>query len=164
MIYNKEDMALSADIEAIDDLLSLEGLELDEALDKPINRLRFLFPNKRFPEKSLKDIIYRVVCCSIDVPEQMVLAEVVALWCTKTGRSKLELDILVNHIIDAEFRALVEIEAEVKYLSIVKKNVHALTEDAQLRSRLFTQTDYDDDGNYIFDNHKLDLDFTGWND
>lgn len=177
MIYNKEDKALAIDIEAMEPILSLSGTELEETLDNPLDRLKFLFPNKRHPEKSLKDIILRIVCMSIDIPKNSTLAEIVAIWCTKTKKSKLELDIIVNSVIDAEFRVLVELEAELDYLDIVKnkqlelerfdivnKNSNFLTENYQIRNNLYVQPDYDDDGNYIFDNSKYDLDFTGFDD
>jgi hypothetical protein len=131
----KEDVGLCHDIETKgDDILLIYGNKLDEALDSPINRMSFLFPNKKYPEKSVKDIQLRVMSVNLDIPDKMHIDDIIKLWEAKTGKNKLLLDISVNAIIDADFRLMTEMEVESDWQKIVRTKSEKLTSELQYKN------------------------------
>jgi hypothetical protein len=144
-IYNKEDMGLCSDIESQEEVSGLYGELLDNALDNPVNRMAFLFPNKKFPDKSVKDIKLRIVSVNIDIPLEMGLDAIVTMWSAKTGKSSLDLDIMCNMIIDADFRLMTEMEVEKDWVIINKKrSADIYWEKNQVKHNLLYEEDEDD--------------------
>lgn len=156
-MYNKEDMGLSSDVESkdLDNILELTGIELDEAMDDPLTRFKMLFPYVKNPLRSLVEIKLRIISCYIDIPKQYSFDQVQAEYLKKTQKSKLEFDIIVNTILDTEYRLIVELEAESQWMDIVKKRSHFLEEETQLRNNLYVEPDYtleqSEEYNQLFD-------------
>jgi hypothetical protein len=143
--FNKEDLGLSVDIESHnEDILFVYGQELDNALDNPVNRMRFLFPNVEYPEASVIDIKLRIMSTSVDITRAIDTDSLIAIWSARTGKSTLELDIMCNMMIDADFRLVTEMEVESDWLNIVKKQSTELTEKMQIREELYYEIDEDD--------------------
>jgi hypothetical protein len=152
-IYNKEDMGLTKDIEVLEDVQGLYGAELDSALDNPVNRMMFLFPNKDNPEESVKDIKLRIMSVNISIPLRMELDDVITMWSAKTGKSGLDLDIMCNMIIDADFRLMTEMEVENDWMKIHKHDSHSLKDAAKLKYNLF----YEEEVDHIFSEDEDDF-------
>jgi hypothetical protein len=143
--FNKEDLGLASDIEALsDDLSCMYGQELDNALDIPVNRMKFLFPNLDHPEASVIDIKLRIMSTSIDISKSIDPEALISIWSARTGKSSLDLDIMCNMIIDADFRLVTEMEVESDWLMISKKKSTELSDKMTHVSNLFCVIDDDD--------------------
>jgi hypothetical protein len=143
--FNKEDLGLAIDIESHnEDILFVYGQELDNALDVPVNRMRFLFPNIEYPEASVIDIKLRIMSTSVDVTKSIDIDSLIAIWSARTGKSTLDLDIMCNMMIDADFRLVTEMEVESDWLNIVKRQSTELSEKMQIRQELYYEIDEDD--------------------